>query len=233
MIRCSICGTENDDFATICSSCKGYIQSRVDTLNLFETTWKLIESPREAFRRIVLSHHKNYIFLLSFLLGIALAYTIFWYKSLGPMFSNLLTLVGTGLLVGPPLGIACVLGASVALLGTARLFGGKVNLKNTYALVVYACVPVVLSLVFVFPIEIAIFGQDFFGKNPPPLVINPVAYVVLLGFDVLSVVWSWFLLVEGTVVANGFRRGKTILVTLSVLVLTAAGVSVLSFVSVR
>jgi hypothetical protein len=230
MIKCSICDTENDDFATVCTSCKSYIQSKVDTLNLFATMWQLMESPREAFRRIVLSHHKNYVILLSCLVGTALAYAIFWFKNLGPLFSNLLTLVGSGLLAGPLLGAGFALLASVVLLRTARIFGGRLNLKNTYAVVVYACFPVVLSLVFVFPVEIAIFGQDFFGKNPPPLVINPVVYIVLIGFDVLSVVWSWLLLIEGTRVANGFSRGKTILVSLPVLVLTAACASALSFV---
>ena len=229
MIKCSICATENDDFATICSSCRGYIQSKVDNLNLFETIWKLIESPREAFRRIVLSNHKNYIFLLSGLIGMALAYTIFWYKTLGEQFASLLTLVGTGFLLGMPLGIVFVLLVSTVLQRTARLFGGKVNLKNTYALVTYACMPIVLSLVFVFPIEIAIFGQDFFGRNPPPMVISPVIYLVLIGLDVLTVAWSWFLLVEGMIVANGFTRGKTVVVTLSVLLMTAGAASIIFF----
>jgi len=229
MIKCSICATENDDFATICSSCRGYIQSKVDNLNLFETIWKLIESPREAFRRIVLSNHKNYIFLLSGLIGMALAYTIFWYKTLGEQFASLLTLVGTGFLLGMPLGIVFVLLVSTVLQRTARLFGGKVNLKNTYALVTYACMPIVLSLVFVFPIEIAIFGQDFFGRNPPPMVISPVIYLVLIGLDVLAVAWSWFLLVEGMIVANGFTRGKTVVVTLSVLLMTAGAASIIFF----
>ncbi|MBM2840204.1 MAG: hypothetical protein HW412_732 [Bacteroidetes bacterium] len=230
MIKCSICDAENDDFATVCFSCKSYVQSKIDNLNLFETVWKLIELPREGFRRIVLSHHKNYVFLLSCLFGTALAYTVFWYKDLGPVFSNLLTLVGSGILLGPPLGIMFVLVASVVLRWTAHLFGGKAGLKNTYALVAYACVPIVISLVFVFPVEIAIFGQDFFGKNPPPLVINPVIYIVLIAFDVLAVAWSWFLLVEGTIVANGFTRGKTVLVSLSVLLLTVAVASLLYFV---
>jgi len=230
MIKCSICHTENDDFATVCFSCKSYIQSKVDNLNLFETVWKLIESPREGFRRIILAHHKNYVFVLSCLFGTALAYTVFWYKELGPIFSNLLTLVGSGILLGPPLGITFVLVVSVVLRWTAHMFGGKASLKNSFALVAYASVPIVISLTFVFPVEIAVFGQDFFGKNPPPLVINPLIYLVLIAFDILAVAWSWFLLVEGTIVANGLTRGKTVLISLSVLLLTAAIASLLYFV---
>ena len=72
----------------------------------------------------------------------------------------------------------------------------------------YASVPIVYSLVLVFPIEIAIFGPYFFSDNPPPLVIDPVAYIVLLGFDGAAVLWSLALLIEGTVVVNGFSRVK-------------------------
>ena len=62
MITCSICGVQNDELAVLCSSCKSYLQSKVDSLNLFATIWQLIENPRAAFKKIVLARHKNYVF---------------------------------------------------------------------------------------------------------------------------------------------------------------------------
>ena len=227
MITCSVCGTGNDDLAITCSSCKGFLQSKVDNLDLFRTFWGLMESPRAAFRQVVLSRHKNYILLLSSLLGMSLIYSLFWYKTLGSTFSNLLTLLGTGLLVGPPLGMLSVFLFSVVAVVLARVLGGKATMRNTFAVTSYASLPVVMSLICIFPLEMAIFGLDFFGKNPPPIVIKPVVYVALIGLDALAILGSWLLLVEGTRVANGFSRMRALLHTFIVTVLAGACVAAL------
>ena len=100
MIRCSVCGHENDDLSVVCVACKSFLQAKVDTLDLFQTAWILIVSPRRAFKRIVISRHKNYGVLLTSLLGIAIAFTVFWFKNLGGHFSSLIALLGAGLILG-------------------------------------------------------------------------------------------------------------------------------------
>ena len=221
MIRCSVCGHENDDLSVVCSACKSYIQAKVDTLDLFQTAWDLIVSPHKAFRRIVLSRHKNYGILLTSFLGIAIAFTVFWFKNLGAYFSSLVALLGAGIVLGPPAGILIALASSLFLTRIGRLLGGKTSFRGMYAVVAYASIPIVLTLVFVFPVEVAIFGTYFFGNNPPPLVVNPVVYVTLLGFDALGVLWTWLLVIEGSIVANGLSRARSVILTLSLLLLTA------------
>jgi len=224
MIRCSVCGHENDDLAVLCVSCKSYLQSKVDTLDLFQTFWTLIISPRTAFRRIALSRHKNYIFLVSSLLGIALAYSVLWFKNLGPSFPNLIILLLSGLLAGPLLGIAFVFLFSAVMILLDRLLGGRATLRTTFGVVAYSAMPIVLSLVLVFPIEVAIFGIDLFDNNPSPLVIKPFIYITLLGFDTLAVLWAWLLLIEGAIVANGFTRARSWELAGLVFLVTVAGV---------
>jgi hypothetical protein len=51
--------------------------------------------------------------------------------------------------------------------------------------------------VLLFPLEIGIFGVYFFDNNPPPIVINPPAYIGLIGLDTLAGVWSVLLVVVG------------------------------------
>ena len=80
----------------------------------------------------------------------------------------------------------------------------------------YSSIPVVLSLVFILPLEIAIFGRDFFGTNPPPLVINPGVYSALMGFDGLAALWSVMLVYRGIAVVSGFGRVRTMIVMLTV-----------------
>ena len=214
MIVCPVCGQQNDDLAVLCVSCRGYLQSKVDNLNLFETIWQLIERPRVAFKRIVLATHKNYMYLLSCLLGMSMTFGYFWIRHVGSQFANVLTLVATGGGIGIGAGILFVALLSLVLVRCVRWFGGKVTVRNTMAVIAYASVPIALSLAFVFPLEIAIFGIDFFGSNPPPIVINPLVYLVLLGFDTAAAIWALVLLYHGITVLTGFHRVKSIAVTL-------------------
>jgi hypothetical protein len=217
---------QNDDFAVVCVSCKSFLQTKVDNLNLFETLWSLMESPRAAFRRIALARHKNYVILLSSLLGVAMVYAFFWFRTMGERFGNLALLVGAGLVVGPAAGVVFVLLFSFLLLLSGRMLGGRGSYRNVRAAAVYASAPIVYTLVFVFPIEIALFGLYFFSDNPPPLVINPVAYLVLLGMDGAAVLWSLLLLVEGAGVVNGFGRWRAL--AASAIVLSLASLAVFS-----
>jgi len=230
MIACTVCGTRNDDLAVICSSCKSFLQTKIDNLNLFETLWGLMEAPRRTFRKIALARHKNYAVLLSSLLGIAMVYTLLWYKTMGPRFSDLAMLVGAGLIAGPPLGVLFVVLFSAVMQRMGHLLGGHGTFRNMYAVAAYASAPIGYSLVFVFPVEIAIFGMYFFANNPPPLVINPVVYLLLIGFDVAAFVWSSILLIEGTIVAHELSRGRAVILTLIMMGLLAAAAFGVRFV---
>jgi hypothetical protein len=60
-------------------------------------------------------------------------------------------------------------------------------------------------------------------------VIDPVAYIVLLGFDGAAVLWSLALLIEGTVVVNGFSRVKAAILAAIMVSLTSLAVFSLRF----
>jgi hypothetical protein len=229
MIACTVCGTQNDEFTVVCVSCKSFLQMKVDNLNLFETLWSLMEEPSAAFRRIALARHKNYVLLLSCLQGMAIVYLIIWLKSLGARFPNFVLLVGAGLVIGPLAGVLFMVVYSLIVHRVGRLLGGAGSYRNVRAATVYASVPIVYSLVLVFPIEIAVFGPYFFSDNPPALVINPVAYIVLLGFDAAAIVWSLALLMEGAAVVNGFGRGKAAVLAAIMVSLTSLAVYGLRF----
>jgi hypothetical protein len=229
MIACTVCGTQNDEFAVVCVSCKSFLQMKVDNLNLFETLWSLMETPRVAFRRIALARHKNYVIFLSSLLGIAIVYSVFWFKNLGSRFPDFALLMGAGLVLGPFVGVLFTFLFSLLVHRVGRLLGGTGSYRNVRAATVYASVPIIYSLVLVFPIEIAVFGPYFFSDNPPPLVINPVAYIALLGFDGAAIFWSLALLTEGIVVVNGFSRRKAFVLAAIMVTLTSLAIYGLRF----
>jgi hypothetical protein len=206
MITCQVCGTENDDLAVVCRSCKSYVQGKVDTLNLFETLWGLMESPSRTFKKIALARSKNYVLPLAALCGIAAVYAAFWAVQIGRTIEGLVSILGIGLAIGIPAGILGLLLLSAALRIAARALAGNGTLKNVFAVCAYASTPVLLSLVVVFPVEIALFGIYLFDRNPSPMVLKPVPYIVLAVIDAIALLWSFVLLGIGLRVATGLTR---------------------------
>ncbi len=232
MITCSVCGLENDDLRTLCVSCKSFIQGRVDALNLFETIWGIIESPTATFRRIVLAKHKNYSVVLSSLAGVALVFYGAWYKHIADRIESLLPIVGAALIAGPIAGIFFVLALAYVVRFLSRRIGGTPEFKSLFAAIAYSTVPLGFAVVFLIPIEIAVFGSDFFGTNPPPMAIRPLEYSVLLALKALSGIWMMFLLVRATMAANAFPKSKLFPVGLMLTSLIAGIVAALHFLNI-
>jgi len=205
-------------------SCRSYVQAKVDNLNLFETVWGLMESPGRTFRRIVLSYHKNYVVLLSSLSGIFLVYAIIWLKDVGRVFSNVLTLLGFGIVVGPVTGVLVVGLLSLLIGRLISVFGGTVTFRNVFAVTSYSLMPTVICLVIVFPVLVAIFGIYLFDRNPSPMVLQPAIYVSLLTLSGLTVAWSWFLLVMGNSIAGRLVRSRSMVLGATLLAGAAASV---------
>lgn len=233
MIDCPVCGTANDNLRTTCVRCGSFLQGKVETLDLFRTIWGLIEAPRRTFKRIVLARHKNYVLLLSALFGIVLVFDVAWFRSLGSLFGSLVALIGLAFLMGPFLGVLSLFLVSIALQQLTKVAGGNATLRNMYAAVSYALFPIGSALAWLVPLELAVFGLDFFGANPPPMIINPAAYSALVGLKSLVALYALYLLVEGAAAANGFSGRRTIPVVLSVLMVVGGCATTLQWVSVR
>jgi hypothetical protein len=214
MIECRVCGAPNSDLALTCTQCKSYLQAKVDTLDLFATSWGIIESPAKTFRRVVLSKRKNYIVFLSVLMGIGAAVTATSYQNLGPVFGGLPGVAGVVLIGGVALGLLGVPFAAMIAVAVARLVGGRTNVRSVMAVLVYAWVPAVAILIAVVPIKLAIFGAYLFDHNPSPMVIAPGLYGVLAGLEAVGALWSLILMGVGMSVATGLRGLRPMLLAL-------------------
>ncbi len=198
MITCTVCHAENHHLAIVCTQCRGYLQTRVDALDLFATAWRVIDKPKKAFHRISVAQHKNYTYVLSAIAGIALVFFIFWLMNAGEYTSSLINILGAGFTVGPIIGIITVLVYSFILKIMMKVFKADSSFRNVVAVNAYALVPIVISVVLVLPIELMTFGSFFFSKNPSPLMLKPTSYIILLGLDGLFALWGIVLLIIGT-----------------------------------
>jgi hypothetical protein len=222
MLRCPSCDTENDAYAVVCTNCRGFLQNRVPNLDLFDTLWGVVESPYATFRRIALAEHKNYALILFGGLGVALAFTLFWYRRVGLLIDTIPGILGAGLLVGVVLGpiLAFVLPTAATLVLKAS--GLRVTFRNSLAALAYAASPIWLSVAVILPVELAIFGMYLFTRNPDPYALKPVEYAVLIGFDCLLGIWSIVLGVIGLRVVHQTSWGRSAVAVAAVVAVLAA-----------
>ena len=178
-------------------------------LDFFDTMWRLIESPKDAFHRITIAEHKNYVLFLMLFLGLATSFGLFWARHAGNEFNNFLYLLLLGLVIG--LGIALPVGLLLTIIvhWMLRLSGGRGTLKNTYGVLGWSLMPIMLSVSIVLPIELASIGQRLFSTNPSPMEMKPVVYVVLLGLDGFAVLWTLYLARVGFCVAHKISAIKS------------------------
>jgi len=210
MTICSVCQSENDEFAVTCKKCKGFLQNRIPNLNLFETAWGVIESPRATFRQIALAEHKNFSVLLFGLFGIGLSFTALWHFKLGDRFSTLLDLIIIATVSGPVIGIVVGLFISTVFHFLAKMIGGKGTFRTSVGVMAYSLTPIILSVFLVLPIELLTFGMYMFTSNPHPYVLKPLSYVLLIGFDSLVTGWSCVLASIGAMIVHGMSWVKAL-----------------------
>jgi hypothetical protein len=197
MIVCPVCTHVNDDFAIKCISCGSYIQDRVPTLDFFSTMWLIIESPKQAFKKIILAEHKNYVLFLGLFLGIAAAFALLWAKKSGDNFDNLFPVLLFGTFLGVAICIPLFYALVILLYGIAKSIGGKGGLRETYAITGWSLVPIMLSVVFILPLALATLGLFLFSTNPSAYEVKPIVTSVLMGLHGALVLWSIILAAKG------------------------------------
>jgi len=193
-VSCPNCKAENPFYNSICSSCKTYLRDRVYNLDLWALVSSIIESPSKAFRTVIFSEHKNFIFFI--LLFLALKYLI------NARFISMISIGDFQSTVGLQISYLIILAVMLLFSLTFSFLYtwiGKLNniylrFKDTFALIIYSQIPLLFGLIILFSLELVIFGDYLFSLNPTPFTIKGlIAYFFLL-LEVGVTIWSIFLL---------------------------------------
>jgi hypothetical protein len=228
MIICPNCNTQNSPLNVKCSKCGSFIQARVPNLDLFETVWQIIEKPLPTFRKICLSEQKNYVYALFSFFGIGLLFASFWYINLGNRMPSLLEILIFGLLGGPFAGVIALLSLSWLLFLVSKyIFRKSGKFRNLLSVTAYSSSPVVISVIFVLPVELIVFGLYLFTNNPSAQVLKPLPFYVLITLDGVVALYSMVLFTLGIKVANEMSLIKSIIVSLICLVIFIFGIFLL------
>lgn len=224
MITCQICKTENNHLASICVKCGGFLQAKVDNINLFETFWKLIEHPSKAFKKIAMAKHKNYIVLLSFLSGINLSFFLFWYWKIYDHLENIKTLFIAGVGGGILLGVVFITIISLFIFNLTKFFQVRTLFRNIWSVVSFSFVPLIYSLIFLMPVKLLTFGVNYFGTDPSPASLNQSVYYIIMVLDYLMMLWVVAMVFIAVKTIYNLTIRKSLTICLPILLFIVAGV---------
>jgi hypothetical protein len=192
---CPNCGKENPYYALNCTKCNSFLRSKVSNIDLWETTWRLFDSPIKAAEKIIYSDTKNFIITLLFFICVkfSLNATIIHnaFNENGIPF----TFTSRGIIYGslPIVVILIVFSLTITLLN--KFLGIESRFKDNFSLYTYAFIPQIFGLVVLTPIQYALFGEYWFLFNPSPLIIKPMASIVLFIMEGLLFFWSTILFI--------------------------------------
>lgn len=195
-ISCPTCSSINFDYDYKCQNCKSFLRERAINIDLGETLLRLIDSPVQTFSKIKLAEHKNYVLFIIFFLAIRfliISRFISVPSAGNEVFGNLPILFGISFLLTTLLLFA----VSFLMKNFFELIKIKSRMKDLLSVLTYSFIPNLFALFILFPIELVFYGEYLFSNNPYPYQIKQDIFYFLLILEILTILWSLFLLIIG------------------------------------
>jgi hypothetical protein len=193
LVVCKNCNSENPFYALNCINCKAYLRERVYNIDFWTVLFSLIDNPLSAFRKIIHAEHKNFTLIIILLAALKLFILSIFIQAYStnytPAFTNLFIhalIFLAGLFV-------LLLMFSLIITFVDFLLGLSTRIKDNFSVVVYAFIPYIVGLVFIFPVELVVFGQNLFSVNPGPFQIKPILAYMLFVLESIIVLWAMLL----------------------------------------
>lgn len=192
-VTCPNCNSENPFFNSICSGCKYYLRDKIYNLDLWTMISSLIEAPTIAFRTIIFSEHKNFIFFILFFVSIKYLVNARFISMLS--IGEFQSTIGLQLSYLIVLGITLIYFIIFSLVYKSLSKRNEINIryKDTFALIIYSQIPFLFGLFILFPLELVILGDFLFSMNPSPFIIKGSITYFFLTIEIGLVIWSIFL----------------------------------------
>lgn len=177
-----------------------------------EIFYKLLTSPKEAFKFINDYKFDKHVTILLFLAGIVRAFDRATNKSLGDNFS-LLGLIAFCIIIGGVFGWITYYIYAALISWTGKWFEGRADTQSILRILAYALFPSVFILILLIP-QIAIYGNGMFQSDYDTSntgLINNIVYYGLFLCGVALGIWSFILSVIGISEVQKFSIWKALL----------------------
>ena len=197
-IVCSNCHTENPFFVQNCTNCNAFLRSKIANLDLWDTLWKIMESPVKTAETIIQSDHKNFAVSLVIAAAIKIGLTFYIISNAFHFFGDEISNDFNFISLASIFFLLIFIFFSFIITIVNSRFGIKNRFKDNFALYAYSLLPIILILIFLAPVQIALFGTYWFTFNPSPLIIKPMVTYVLFSIEGIFFLWSCALLITST-----------------------------------
>jgi len=186
---CSRCNHNNPPYKSICEKCKNHLRERVVNIDLWSMILLLIEDPKTAFRNIIYAEHKNFIYFLLFFISIK-NLIIARFISVPELGLN-----GTNASVITEFILSAILTTTFFVLTTLVLFqlqknSARLRFIDLFSINLYSFIPYLIGLFVIFPVELIVLGSDVFSNNPYAFQIKPTISYILIGFEIILILWT-------------------------------------------
>lgn len=198
IVNCPQCNSANPYFNLNCKNCNSFLREKIPNINLGEIILLLIESPKIAFEKIIISINKNYLSVI--LVFLSLRFYILS-KFISVPFNNTdynynLFLVLIYFLFSTILTIILLVLFTSLFMNRLKIY---YRTKDIFAVLIYSFIPTVLAIIFVYPIELAVYGKYLFSNNPYPFEVKETVFYLLAAIEIFLIIWSFILQVKGLI----------------------------------
>ena len=198
VLICNNCKKENPFYSMICSNCNSFLRSKIPNIDLWETIGKLIETPIQAFGKIIQAENKNFVVTLMILVCVKLSLAaMIIYNAVYSINGVPITFFKSFLLGGIP-SIILLSFFSLIITFSNKFFGIENRFKDNFAIYIFSFIPMIGGLAVLIPIQFALFGEYWFTFNPSPLLMKLTPSLILLLIEGLLFLWSGILFIAAT-----------------------------------
>ena len=216
--KCKKCNHVNPAYKSICEECKSYLRERVVNINLWNTIQMIIEEPSAAFKQIIFAEHKNFMIVLILLIGTK-NLIISRFLSVPQLGSDgVHSSISVSLILSIVFSIIPFLILTVTQILVYKKKKVHLRFTDIYATNVYAFIPYIFGLMFIFPIELTVLGGNIFSNNPYSFQIKPTISYILIGIELIVLIWS-LILINKSVYIIIYNRIISILLTIFIFIL--------------
>ena len=198
VLVCNNCHTENPFYQYNCIKCNAFLRTKIANIDLWDTLWKLLESPVKTGEQIIHAEHKNFVVIILILAGLKIGLSLLVFANAVLLFDNEISNPWIFIITASLYFVIFLLVVSFLITFFNNMFGLKNRFRDNVALYSYSFLPIVLTLIVLTPIEIAIYGIYWFTFNPSPLMFKPITTYVLLFIECLFIIWSFVLIITST-----------------------------------
>jgi hypothetical protein len=189
-ITCSNCSSENPPYAYTCNNCNSFLRERVFNIDLWKVIGLLIESPKKAMEMIVFSEHKNFISFLLIVIAVKLLVNTRFISLISLGTFNPSTSLYLSYLILLGIFVMYLIIFSICFTYINKFLQITTRFQDNFALLTYSLLPNVFGIIFLFIIELVVFGEYLFSINPTPFVLKGITAYIFAGAEILLIVWS-------------------------------------------